>query len=351
MENSTREHQHYYIFVEWKNGSSAAEIRRKLVVAEGDKALSLSAIYRRIEAFEHGQQSIKDEPRSGRPREAVTPTTIAKAEHLVDDDRHITTRKLAEEVGISQERIVHILHNELHMRKLCKKWVPHVLTEENRQKRVDVSKELLRVLEGGFRNIITGDETWIHFYTTPSKEANKVWLTTEENRPQIARTAKNSKKCMFCIFFCAQGVVARIVVPKGTTVTGCLYADKVLPEVFSKFKEMTGRSSVRNVMLHHDNASPHTAKVVTKYLKQERVEILPHPPYSPDLAPCDFFLFPKIKKELKNKKYDKVENLARAVQAITSSIPKEEYHKCFENWQRRLQLCIDHDGHYFEGMK
>jgi len=55
--------------------------------------------------------------------------------------------------------------------------------------------------------------------------------------------------------------------------------------------------------------------------------LLPHPPYSPDLAPCDFFLFPKIKKELKNRHFDNVENLARAIQAITDSIPKEDYQK------------------------
>src|SRR5690349_11280368 len=226
MENFTREHQHFYIFVEWKNGTSAGDIRRKLVVAAGDRALSLSAIYRRIEAYEHGQLSVKDEPRSGRPRDAVTPITIATVEHLVNEDRHITTRKLAENVGISRERVGYILHNELQMRKLCKKWIPHVLTEENKLRRVEVSKQLLRVLESGFRNIITGDETWIHFYTTSSKEANKVWLTTEENRPQIARTAQNSKKRMFCIFFSAEDVVAKIVVPKKTTVTGSLYADK-----------------------------------------------------------------------------------------------------------------------------
>ena len=102
-------------------------------------------------------------------------------------------------------------------------------------------------------------------------------------------------------FFSVEGVVAKIVVPKDTTVTGNLYANKILPEVFSKFKEMSGRGTIRDVMLHHDNAAPHTAKVVTKYLCQEKVNVLPHPPYSPDLAPCDIFLFPKIKKDLKRR--------------------------------------------------
>ena len=194
----------------------------------------------------------------------------------------------------------------------------------------------MQVLEGGFKNIITGDETWIHFYTVASKQANKVWLGHEENRPQIARTAQNSKKCMFCIFFSIEGIVAKIVIPKGTTVTGNLYANKILPEVFSKFREMSERSTVQDVMLHHDNAAPHTSKIVTKYLKQERVNVLPHLPYSPDLAPCNFFLFPKLKKELKNKKYDKVENLARGVQAVVSSISKDEYYKYFESWKKSV---------------
>ncbi|CAJ0632774.1 10566_t:CDS:2 [Entrophospora sp. SA101] len=61
MENSTHEHQRYYIFVEWKNGTSVADIHKKLIVVEGDKALSKSTIYRWIEAFELGQQTIKDE--------------------------------------------------------------------------------------------------------------------------------------------------------------------------------------------------------------------------------------------------------------------------------------------------
>ena len=54
-------------------------------------------------------------------------------------------------------------------------------------------------------------------------------------------------------------------------------------------------------MLHHDNAAPHKAGIATEYL-------LPHPPYSPDLAPCDFYLFPKIKQELSGRSFDSIEN-------------------------------------------
>ena len=146
------------------------------------------------------------------------------------------------------------------------------------------------------------------------------------------------------------GVIAQIVVPEGQTVTGELYANQILPSVFQKYKEIRGRTTVRDVMLHHDNAAPHRTSTVTAYLKQERVKLLPHPPYSPDLAPCDFFLFPKIKKMLAGKKYNKIEHLSRAVQAVVNSISQEEYYKSFESWQRRLQRCIDVEGDYFEGL-
>ena len=104
-------------------------------------------------------------------------------------------------------------------------------------------------------------------------------------------------------------------------------------------------------MLHHDNAAPHKAVVVTEYLRNVRVEVLPHPPYSPDLAPCNFFLFPRIKKKLKGKSFNSVENLTRAVQAVVDNIPKEDYEKSFQSWQNRLQRCIDFNGEYFEGME
>src|SRR5438128_2697576 len=71
---------------------------------------------------------------------------------------------------------------------------------------------------------------------------------------------------------------------------------------------MSERSTVQDVMLHHDNAA-HTSKVVTKYLKQERVNVLPHPPYSPDLAPCDFLLFPNSKKNLKTRSMTRLKTL------------------------------------------
>ena len=91
------------------------------------------------------------------------------------------------------------------------------------------------------------------------------------------------------------------------------------------------QNGFRDVMLHHDNAASHKAAIVTDYLQNERVKLLPHPPHNPGLAPCDFFLFLRIKKELEGKGFNSVENLARAVQAVVDNIPKEDYEKSFQS--------------------
>jgi len=83
-------------------------------------------------------------------------------------------------------------------------------------------------------------------------------------------------------------------------------------------------------MLHHDNGATHKTTIMTEYLHNERVELFPHLPCSPDRAPCNFFLFSRIKKQLKGKRFNKVENLARAVQAVAETTPKADYEKSFQ---------------------
>ena len=69
------------------------------------------------------------------------------------------------------------------------------------------------------------------------------------------------------------------------------------------FKKYHTKTRLKNLHLRHDNAPAHKARIVTEFLESERVNILPHPPFSADLAPCDYFLFPKLKFHLSGKRY------------------------------------------------
>lgn len=100
--------------------------------------------------------------------------------------------------------------------------------------------------------------------------------------------------------------------------------------------------------LHHNNAPAHTALRVIHYLASRGWPVVPHPPYSPDLAPCDFFIFPRMKKNLKGKRLDDVEAVKTASQRVLDNIKVEEFQRCFKQWEKRLDKCIESNGEYFE---
>ena len=81
------------------------------------------------------------------------------------------------------------------------------------------------------------------------------------------------------------------------------------------------------MLFHHDNAPAHTSVVPTAKLVELGYELPPHPPYSPDLAPCDFFLFPNLKKSLAGQKFESNEEVIAATEAYFADLQKT----CFLN--------------------
>ena len=109
-------------------------------------------------------------------------------------------------------------------------------------------------------------------------------------------------------------------------------------------------TGVKDVLLHHDNASPHKTKIVKDYLEKQGLQVLPHPPYSPDLAPCDFWLFPTLKERLAARKFYRMQDLPNAVFSELRNIPKEDYAVAIDKWIAQLRTCIKRRGEYFERM-
>lgn len=85
------------------------------------------------------------------------------------------------------------------------------------------------------------------------------------------------------------------------------------------------------------------------FLAKNNTTIMPQPPYSPDLAPCDFFLFPKLKRPMKGRRFATIEEIKTASLEELKAISKSDYEKCFEDWKKRRHKCIVSEGDYFEG--
>jgi histone-lysine N-methyltransferase SETMAR len=90
-----------------------------------------------------------------------------------------------------------------------------------------------------------------------------------------------------------QGPAFQIAIPKGKYVN-TFHKGKVLHKLKKYSKIRRTATGLRGVRLLHENASSRNAIIVREYLKQEKVVELLHPPFSPDLAPCDFFIFTRL---------------------------------------------------------
>ena len=133
--------------------------------------------------------------------------------------------------------------------------------------------------------IVTGDETWIYHFQPDFKAKNKVWVSSEGDRPVIAGHCKTSNRMLYAIFFDSKGPARHIPVPKGSSVTGKFYRESVLTQLVDFYQKRRPRTDVRSIKLLLDNTQAHKSATVQEYQKESGLDVLDNPPYSPDLSP------------------------------------------------------------------
>ena len=144
----------------------------------GDSSPSFSTIKKWAAEFKRGHTGLEDDPCKGCPKSATTPEIIEQVHDTVLDDRQMKVHEIAETIGISKEHVGYILHEELDMKKLCTRWVPRLLTADQKCTRMKISVQCLEHFNKNKNDFvhcrfITMDETWIHHYTPESKQQSK----------------------------------------------------------------------------------------------------------------------------------------------------------------------------------
>ncbi|XP_035221813.1 histone-lysine N-methyltransferase SETMAR-like [Stegodyphus dumicola] len=155
----------------------------------------------------------------------------------------------------------------------------------------------------------------------PSVKAPK-WRSPSSPRQKKFRFEKSKIKVMLVAFFDCDGLIHHEFLPPNMTVNGQFYT-----EVLDRLRKRNRRVRLHfqqkgSWLLLHDNARPEIALPVRRFLAQHSVVEMQHPPYSPDLAPADFFLFLKLKNSLKGTRFQDVEAIKKTVTSVLKSIPK-----------------------------
>ncbi|CAK9827513.1 Histone-lysine N-methyltransferase SETMAR [Anthophora retusa] len=338
--------KHFYL-KKW----TAAQTKAELDEVHGDSAPSLKTIYFWINEFKHGRTCTKDKARSRRPVEITTSDIVEKIHGMIMENRRMKVREIAETVGISTERVHHILYEKLHVKKLCARWVPRLLTLDQKRTRKDVSTQCLAMFKRNpqdfWRRFVTVDETWIHHYTPETKQQSKQWIMSGESAPKKAKTVLSAGKVMATVFWDSQGIILIDYLQKSKTITGEYYAT-LLDRLKEQLKKERPRLARKKVLFHQNNASSHKSTVAMAKLHELGFELIPHPPYSPDLAPCDFFLFRNLKAWLAGKKFSSDEEVIVAVNEYFADFETAYFSDGIKKLETRWTKCIALDGDYVE---
>ncbi|XP_023220365.1 histone-lysine N-methyltransferase SETMAR-like [Centruroides sculpturatus] len=291
--------------------------------------------------FKRGRTSFQDEHRSGRPSEVTMPEMVEKIHKMVLDDSQLKVRELADMVGISKSAVHRILTENLDMRKLCARWVPRLHTMGQKQRREDVSIESLAMFRSNkaefLRRFITMDKTWVHHFTPETKEQSKQWTERGESAPKKAKTVPSAGKVMASVFWDS---------PRKNNQRQ--YYANLLQRFSDEIKKKRSHLAKKKVLFHQDNAPVHTSVIAMAKINELRFKLLPHAPYSPDLAPSDYFLFPNLKNWFGDKRFANNEEVESAVDGYFEKPYNSHYKRGIEAILHCWKKCIELKGDYVE---
>jgi hypothetical protein len=178
-----------------KLGKTFTETHEMLKQVYGDQCMGRTQCYEWFKRFKDSRQSTDNDPRPGRPETSTDAFHVAQVRAVVCSNRRLRVREIAEECNISVGSCHAILTEKLEMHWVAAKFVPRLLTEDQRERRVPVCQELLdRTNEDdNFMNcIITGDETWVYGYDVETKAQFSQWVS------KIAQTEKSASSEIEC---------------------------------------------------------------------------------------------------------------------------------------------------------
>ena len=256
--------------------------------------------------FKEEREEVEDDHKSGKPSTSKTYENVERVRQKVWSDCRLTVRMVADELDMNSERVWRIITEDLGMRKICAKLVPRLLNKGLKERLVQVCQDIIEQLEtkpNWLKIVVSGYESWIFEYDPLTKRQSLEWKSALSPTPKKARLFKTRTSVMLIAFFNVHGIVHAEFLSQGQTINQHIYKHilrRLMRSVREKRRELW---ETRSWLLHHDNAPAHNAMGIREFLAKNNIAVPEQPPYSPDLAPCDFFLYPKLKEVIKGTRF------------------------------------------------
>ena len=209
-----------------------------------------------------------------------------------------------------------------------------VSADYQKRARLDISRFILSRYEDFIEQVVTQDESWVHHFDPESKMQSKQWKHPGSHPPKKFKRVHSAGKMMASIFWDSQGVIIFDYLEQGRTIKGAYYAGKL-----RWLRQEIGRKRrgklTRSILLLQYNAPAHMSQVAMTTATECGFEILPHHPYSPDMATSDFYLFPKLKSHLHGTQYRSNEGVKEAANEYFGDQEKAFYFEGIRKLEQR----------------
>ena len=179
-------------------------------------------------------------------------------------NRRFITRHIVETFHLPHTTFHQILIKDLQMRKISARWVPRLLTPEQKHLRLNESRDNLALFNRDPDNFharfVTAGETWVYHFTPKTKISNMPWKHVDSLPPKKARVTPSAEKVMATGFWDSEGILVTDCLEKGRTVTGDYYSS-LLVQLCENIMSKRPEKLTKGVLFHQENAPSHKAAV------------------------------------------------------------------------------------------
>ncbi|GFV97154.1 protein GVQW3 [Trichonephila clavipes] len=253
----------------FKLGKTATETYNLLKEVYGSECLFRALVFEWFKRFKDGRQDVEDDSWPGRPSTSKTDENVEKVASLIQSDRRLSIRAIAETVNIDKECLRQILLDNLNMQKVCAKMVPKILTFEQQATRKKVCTDILDAIKNYpnlLEKVITCDESWFFTYDPETKRQSMHWKTPTSPRAKKARMSKSKFKAMMIVFFFdIHGIVYLHWVPEGQTINQHYYLE-VLGNLRERIRKKNDPKCGRK---NHGFSTKTMRQLIPRYLSRD----------------------------------------------------------------------------------
>jgi hypothetical protein len=174
-----------------------------------------------------------------------------------------------------------------------------------------------------------------------------IWAPSRDEVPERIKQEIDTEKWLISVLWSVNGIHSLLDVPNGIAYNTTFFCDVVIPDLLENVCAGSRRRTLKRIVIHLDNARPNNSKKSNECLTEFRARRVPHPAYSPDFAPSDFFLFGTVNAKLQNYEIHSREDPILAIRTVFGQISKETLISVYVSWMKKLKWVIKNGGKYF----